>query len=244
VVQLGERIYFMQSGGPRAAIKAVGRVATGLYEKPEEASKYLRYWVDVVYDYHVDPPLTRPEMLKDDLLKHYGPYARGEFRADFALPPEIVARTERLIRGRLKPIERTGSSGHKRIFISHSHLDNEFGMRVAHDLRLAMGGREEAVWYDASGSLKASDEWWKVIRQELEQRPIVVVIVSPSAMASEFVNKELDMAVVEDKQIIPVLYQPCRIRIDLTRLQYISFVEPTPYEAAFQELLEALGLVR
>ena len=242
IVQLGERIYFMQSGGPRAAITAVGRVATHLYEATEEPNKFLRYWVDVVYDARVEPPLTRPEMLRDDVLGAYGPYARGEFRANFALPPEVMARTERLVRGRLRPIERSGAEGNKRIFISHSHHDNDFGTRLAHDLRFALGGREEAVWYDAAGGLHGGDEWWRVIRREMEQRPIVLVIVSPDAMASEFVNKELDIAMVENKQIIPVLYQPCKVRIDLTRLQYISFAAPTPYEQALQELLTTLGL--
>ena len=242
IVQLGERVYFMQSGGQRAAITAVGRVATHLYEAPDEPNKFLRYWVDVVYDARVEPPLTRPEMLKDGVLGAYGPYAKGEFRANFALPPEVVARTERLVRGRLRPIERTGAASHKRIFVSHSHHDNDFGTRLTHDLRLALGGREEAVWYDAAGGLHGGDEWWGVIRREMEQRPIVVVIVSPDAMASDFVNKELDMAVLEDKQIIPVLYQPCKVRIDLTRLQYVSFAPPTPYEQALQELLTTLGL--
>ncbi len=39
VVQLGERIYFMQSGGPKAAITATGRIATLVHEKPEESQK-------------------------------------------------------------------------------------------------------------------------------------------------------------------------------------------------------------
>ncbi|HEV2459809.1 MAG TPA: EVE domain-containing protein, partial [Ktedonobacterales bacterium] len=163
IVQLGERIYFMQSGGQRAAITAVGRVATHMYETPEEANKYLRYWVDVVYDSRVAPPLTRREMLKDDVLKAYGPYARGEYRANFALPPEVVARTARLVHVRLRPIEHSGVVGHKRIFVSHSHQDNDFGMRLVHDLRLALGGSEESVWYDTSGGLHVGDEWWRVI---------------------------------------------------------------------------------
>lgn len=242
VVQLGERIYFMQSGGPRAAITSVGRVSTHVYETPEEPNKFLRYWVDVVYDYKVDPPLTRPEMLKDDVLKAYNPYAKGEFRANFALPPEIVARTEKLVHSRLRPIERAGAPSYKRIFVSHSHQDNDFGVRLVHDLRLVLGGREESVWYDKSGGLHPGDEWWKVIRQELDQRPIVLVIVSPDAMASVFVNKELDMAVLENKQIIPILHRPCRVRIDLTPLQYVSFAPPTSYEQGLQELLMTLGL--
>jgi hypothetical protein len=243
VVQLGERIYFMRSGGPTAAITAVGRVVSQMYEKPEEESRYLRYWVNVVYDYRVDPPLIRdPEMLRDALLSQYRPYAKGEFRANFALPPEIAAHTERMVKGRLHPIERMGRASHKRIFVSHSHFDNDFGMRLVADLRAALGGREDAVWYDASGGLHGGDEWWKTIRHEMEQRPVVIVIVSPESKASDWVNRELDMAVTQDKHIIPVLFKPCQVRIDLARYHYVSFVSPVRYEDALQELLVALGL--
>src|SRR5690349_2515366 len=117
IAQHGERVYFMQSGGPRAAITAVGRIVAPVYEMPEETNKFQRYWVDVVYDYRVEPPLKRPEMLNDDVLREYSPYAKGEFRANFALPPEVVARTERLVRTRLRPIERIGAASHKRIFV-------------------------------------------------------------------------------------------------------------------------------
>ncbi len=45
-----------------------------------------------------------------------------------------------------------------------------------------------------------------------------------------------------NKYIIPVLHRPCTIRADLKILQIISFLAPKPYEAAFQEVLGALGL--
>ena len=242
LVQLGERIYFMRSGGPRAAITAIGRIASQVREDLNQSSKYLRYWVDVVYDARVDPPLTRPDMLRDEVLSQYGPYAKGEFRANFALPPEVVARTERLIEGHLHPLEASGATSTKRIFVSHSHEDNAFGTKLVHDLRLALGGREEAVWYDTSGGLQVGDTWWEVIRKELEQRRIVVVILSPEAMTSKFVNRELDMAMISHKQILPILYKPCRVRLDLNTFQYVSFLPPNTYEAALQEVLMALGL--
>jgi hypothetical protein len=54
--------------------------------------------------------------------------------------------------------------------------------------------------------------------RELEQRPIVIVLVSPDALASEFVKKVLEMADTNDNRTIPVLIEPCRVRIGLTRL--------------------------
>jgi tetratricopeptide (TPR) repeat protein len=56
------------------------------------------------------------------------------------------------------------------------------------------------------------------------------------------VRREIDVALNENKHIIPVLYRACTIRADLKILQIISFLTPKPYEEAFQEVLRALGL--
>jgi hypothetical protein len=44
----------------------------------------------------------------------------------------------------------TPSQPKHRIFISHSHIDNEFGTRLAQDLCRVVGD-ESAVWYDVLG---------------------------------------------------------------------------------------------
>jgi hypothetical protein len=61
------------------------------------------------------------------------------------------------------------------------------------------------------------------------------------------VNDEIDMAwrlknSPAGMRIIPVLYQPCEVRIDLGDLQIISFLPPQSYESAFKALLMTLGL--
>ena len=53
----------------------------------------------------------------------------------------------------------TPSQPQHRIFISHSHIDNEFGTRLAQDLRRALGD-ESAVWYDNLGGLHGGDTCW------------------------------------------------------------------------------------
>ena len=133
-----------------------------------------------------------------------------------------------------------------RIFVSHSHQDNDFGVRLVPDLRVALGGDESAVWYDVSGGLHGGDEWWRKIVAEITARPIFLLILSPDAMASGYVQTEFDLAFKQKhnpagKKIIPILYKPCQPREDMTLFQMVSFLEPKPYELAFGELLKALG---
>ncbi|MGH2502366.1 MAG: TIR domain-containing protein, partial [Ktedonobacterales bacterium] len=133
-----------------------------------------------------------------------------------------------------------------RVFISHSHADNDFGVRLAEDLRRALGD-EQSVWYDVSGGLHGGDAWWRKIVQEIAARPIFVVVLSPDAMESRWVNDEIDLAwnlknTPEGKTIIPVLYHACEPRADLRTRHIVSFLEPRTYAAALAETLAALGV--
>jgi formylglycine-generating enzyme required for sulfatase activity len=133
-----------------------------------------------------------------------------------------------------------------RIFVSHSHEDNDFGFKLVEDLCRALED-EDAVWYDASGGLKGGDEWWSKIVTELTARPVFILVLSPAALASRYVLTEFTLALKQwhslpGKLIIPVLYKPCEPREDMALFQMVSFLEPKPYEQALSELLMALGL--
>ena len=133
-----------------------------------------------------------------------------------------------------------------RIFISHSHKDNDFGIQLVRDLRLRLGD-DDAIWYDAAGGLSGGDAWWRKIMEELRTRPIFLAILSPDALASPWVTNEIDLAwyqrtALGNKVIIPLLYRECRVRDDLEMLQMISFLPPKSYEAGLGELLAALGV--
>jgi TIR domain len=132
------------------------------------------------------------------------------------------------------------AQGH-RIFVSHSHLDNDFGTKFAQDLRRALND-ENAVWYDVLGGLHGGETWWEKIVAELTARDVFIVVLSPDAMNSSWVRQEIDIAINEGKRIIPVLHRSCSIRADLKIRQFISFLAPKTYEEAFREVLLALGL--
>src|SRR5258708_1429310 len=128
-----------------------------------------------------------------------------------------------------------------RIFVSHSHLDNDFGTRLVQDLRRVLVD-EDAVFYDVLGGLHGGETWWEKIVEELTARDVFLLMLSPEAMNSVWVRREINVAFNENKNIIPLLYRACTIRADLRILQMISFLAPKPYETAFQEVLSALGL--
>jgi hypothetical protein len=251
-VGIGQRIYFMQSGGQYAAVTAVGRIATPMYEKPEETDIHLRYWVDVVYDALLAQPLTRPAMLNDPILKDYPPLAIGMHGTGFRLPANVAARLEQLVTGHLRPIgashlTQSGVAVDRRIFVSHSHEDNEFGVRLVDDLRKALGGNEATVWYDASGGLHGGEAWWRTIVAEIKARPVFIVVLSPDSMQSRWVEDEIDLAwklknAPGGKLIVPVLHRECDVRDDLTTRQMVSFLPPKPYDDALHELLATIGM--
>ncbi len=133
-----------------------------------------------------------------------------------------------------------------RIFMSHSSADNALGVRLAEDLRRVLGD-PTAVWYDSAGGLQPGAAWWQTIVKEVMVRPIFLVIWSPDARDSQWVNDEVDLAWQEKnsaagKTIIPLIWRPCDIRGDLRTRQAIMFDNLDEYDNRFLELLAALGI--
>ena len=95
---------------------------------------------------------------------------------------------------------------------------------------------ESAVWYDVLGGFHGGETWWEKIVEELTARDVFIVVLSPDAMNSYWVGREITMAIFKRKNILPVLYRSCSIRADLEILQIISFLAPNKYEQAFGEL--------
>src|SRR5436305_3259722 len=95
-----------------------------------------------------------------------------------------------------------------RIFVSHSHLDNGFGTKLAQDLRRVLVD-EDAVFYDVLGGLHGGERWWEKIVEELTARNVFLLVLSPDAMNSLWVRREIDVALNENKDIIPLLFRSC-----------------------------------
>src|ERR1051326_1318428 len=111
-----------------------------------------------------------------------------------------------------------------RLFVSHSHLDSDFAKRLVADLQDRLG--VEAVWMDESGGLHGGDEWWRKIVAELTDREVFLVILSPQALKSEWVQKEMGIAyfqyVKASKKLRPILLETCSLTADWELIQAIN----------------------
>lgn len=86
------------------------------------------------------------------------------------------------------------------IFISYSKQDIEF----TRYLRTLLEAEGYAVWVDEA-RLTPSARWWKAIEQNIETCSAFVIVMSPNAYESDWVEREILLAEKEKRPIIPVL---------------------------------------
>jgi hypothetical protein len=121
-----------------------------------------------------------------------------------------------------------------RIFISYSRHDEKFARKLTRSL-VEMGAD---VWLDVL-AIPAGVNWSEAIQDGLDKSTLMLLIISPDAMASHNVGEEWQFYRDQDKPIIPILYKNARMHYQLNRLQWINF-QLLPFDVALRELYEAL----
>jgi len=135
-----------------------------------------------------------------------------------------------------------------RVFVSHSSADNAFGLDLERQLQEALGD-PEAVFYDRDGGLIGGDEWMGRLQHKISDSNVFVLLLSPQAFDSPWVQKELRMALraavsSEGKVIIPVLHRETPVWPFLEDYQFVRYAWPRPPDEAFVELLATVKLGR
>ncbi len=127
-----------------------------------------------------------------------------------------------------------------RAFISYSRRNTNFAERLARDLSDA--GVE--VWIDFR-QIHAGELWKEEIRSGIERSEVIILVLSPDAVASEWVRYEIDYAREHKKIMLPVMAVDSVTSLQgaeslkwLLDVHYIKF--EVRYEQAFPELLRAL----
>jgi hypothetical protein len=107
------------------------------------------------------------------------------------------------------------------VFLSHSKEDSEFATRLASDLRMA----DIPVW-KAPESILPGEGWVEALQRGLSTSTHMVLLMSPAAVHSRWVNFEfsiaLDLNMRGNIRIVPIEYLPC---------------EPPPFWRHFQAIV-------
>jgi hypothetical protein len=129
------------------------------------------------------------------------------------------------------------------IFVSHSHEDSAWCQAFVGALRQA--GAD--VWYDEHdlGYGRLMDQ----IERELRARRTFLVVLSPSAVASPWVKREVNAAIhlhdaESDRIVLPIIASKCEVPLLWTDYKWVSGpgdVGLAPIEAA-QQVIQTLGL--
>ena len=125
----------------------------------------------------------------------------------------------------------------RQIFLSHATADADFAHQLAGDLR-AEGWR---VWI-APESIHPGEKWVEAIDRGLETSGVFVVVLTPAAVASRWVNTETDAAVEMQHEglitFIPLDVAPCQPKRLWRQYQYVPF--RGSYMAGLDALLREL----
>ncbi|PJF29877.1 MAG: hypothetical protein CUN52_06100 [Phototrophicales bacterium] len=127
-----------------------------------------------------------------------------------------------------------------RVFVSYSRRNKVFAERIARDL----GDAGMEVWIDFR-QIHGGEQWQDEIFRGIERSQIVVVCLSPDAVKSEWVQREVLTARQQEKFIIPVMAVNAQRELEtvesLNWLQNLHFINfEGRYEEAFPELLRAI----
>ena len=127
------------------------------------------------------------------------------------------------------------------IFLSHSDRDRQFVMELADMLRR----HGLPVWYSRT-NIRGARQWHDEIGAALNRCDWFVLVLSPSAVASIWVKRELLFSLEKERfegKIIPVLFRPCdyeRLSWTLSAIQMIDFTQT--FDQGCRGLLRVWGL--
>jgi formylglycine-generating enzyme required for sulfatase activity len=122
-----------------------------------------------------------------------------------------------------------------RLFVSHSSQDNPWCREVV----TALTGAGLDAWYDERG-LSGGANWVNTLQSELQARDVFLLILTPDAWASQWVQEEVQLALATRRAILPVLHQPTNVGGFLLTRQWVDVVG-LPGALAAQRILSALN---
>src|SRR5262249_33103460 len=87
------------------------------------------------------------------------------------------------------------------------------------------------VWYDEKG-LSGGSAWVEALQREVQARDVFVLVVTPEAMASQWCQEEIQLAMATRRTMLPVLHKPTQVAGFLLTRQWVDVVGLDPSAAA------------
>lgn len=123
-------------------------------------------------------------------------------------------------------------------FLSYSHLDKDIMRRIRSDLTSA----GLTVWTDES-LVPGTPSWKNAIENAIQSSKTLVVILSPDAKTSDWIEKEMDYARACNVQIVPVLARGAddisAVPFELINVQRIDLRQD--YRMGIKQLIQTIG---
>ncbi len=130
------------------------------------------------------------------------------------------------------------------LFLSHSHADKAFVDRLAERLRAS----QVRTWVDEVETL-VGDSLIEKIERGIAAMEYLGVVLSPDSVESEWVQRELKLALTLEishkrLKVLPILYRDCEIPGFLKDKKYADFrgcdTDPSVFEGSVERLLSRL----
>lgn len=121
----------------------------------------------------------------------------------------------------------------KSVFISHSSLDKRFALRLANDLKI----NNIKVWI-FEADINIGDSLITELQKAINKTNFLLVILSPQAVKSNWVKKEVELALFKEIsgkriKVLPILWKKCEIPSFLKGKIYADFQSNQLYEKKF-----------
>ena len=126
------------------------------------------------------------------------------------------------------------------IFLSYSHHDAALARKLVKTLRK----HGVATWYSQQ-HVSGAEQWLDQIGAALDRCDWFVVLLTPAAVSSKWVKRELTYALDQDRyvgRIVPLLVKECDYQNLAWPLRTLQMIRFKPYAAGCKALLKLWGL--
>jgi len=123
----------------------------------------------------------------------------------------------------------------KKIFLSYSRKDSVVAKKLANDI-IGNGG---SIWMDQL-HIESGMRWDRAIETALDESSYLMVLLTSTSVNSDNVMDEVSYALDENKVVITIVLDNCKIPFRLRRFQHIDFTEG--YEIGLKQLLSFLDI--